>query len=132
MTRTLGLWVCALVGALVLLPSGCEERGRPAPPAPGYSGPAPSAGLQRELKLLAGQSFTGSGPLIEEGEWTVINGFSVAPQAAGKGPHATVVRRGVDPAGAGPADLRSLPLTTDEEAHAFSALVRGSAAKPGG
>lgn len=131
----LGFRVTKVLGALLLMGSviSCGEAG-PAAPV-GYNGPVPSGELQGELKSLAGETFRDPQGGLGKGEWTVVSGFAVAPHPAAAGwikePHATVVRRGIDPARANADDRRYVRLDTDNEARAFIDLVRQNPVETG-
>lgn len=136
----LGFRMTKVLGALLLMGSviGCGEGGPAAPAptvAPGYAGPVPSGELQGELKSLSEKTFRDSQGGLGKGEWTVVSGFAVAPHPAAAGwikePHATVVRRGVDPARATADDRRYARLDSDDEARAFIGLVRQNPVETG-
>ena len=81
--RPAGLIVCLSLLLLSHLLCSCV---RTDPPAPGYSGPYPSAKGQAVLRLLQGQVFNDVQGLIGGGAWTV-GPFGVVPNpVTGKGP----------------------------------------------
>jgi hypothetical protein len=131
------VWLSLLL--LAIGPTGCDKA--PPPTArlavtPGYAGPLPAPDVRRQLQSLNGATFLDAAGSFGGGEWTVISGFAVTPHyplSSGgvKEPHATLVRRNIDPSRAAPEDLRHVRLSTDEDAQLFIGRVKGTLAQRG-